>query len=204
MCVHGTWVLTGATRGIGFHLARAARSAGEDVSGTVRTKAAGRRLASAGIAAEMLDVADAASIREFAKRLANTSVDVLINNAAIGGGANELRLQKTADILRFVEVNTCGALLVTRALASNIRNSHCRLVVNVSSRMASIRGTADDEHPCAYAYRISKAALNMATQCLAREFEDVTFLALAPRLGSHTTGRSPCPHIAIGRRRFAV
>ena len=48
-------------------------------------------------------------------------------------------------------------------------------IINVSSRLASISNVSSgklDAVPCSYSYRIAKAAQNMLTQCMCREFRN--------------------------------
>jgi NAD(P)-dependent dehydrogenase (short-subunit alcohol dehydrogenase family) len=62
--------------------------------------------------------------------------------------------------------NTVGPLRVTAALLANLRAGERRLVANITSRMGSI---ADNTSGGSYAYRSSKAALNMANRSMAHE-----------------------------------
>ena len=77
-----------------------------------------------------------------------------------------------AEVLRLVDLHCSGALRCTRAALPALRLAERAMVVNVSSRLASLtRVSAGDFDALriSYAMRISKAALNMATVCLARE-----------------------------------
>ena len=79
-------------------------------------------------------------------------------------------------------INTLGPVLVTRALLANLRLGHDSVVANIGSRAGSMaEGLLDDDDED-YAYRCSKAALNMATVQLARDLEPdgIAVLSLHP------------------------
>lgn len=176
----GMWVITGASRGIGLQISLTALERGHDVLGTVRKAADAKRIERFGIEAALLDVNEPASVNKLRRRLNGMAVDVLVNNAAVGGGTSELLRLNCANLWRFMQTNVCGPLSVTRALLQNLRRGNRHLVVNMTTRMASLCEAGLDEHAISYEYRISKVALNMATRCVAREFPDLTFLLLHP------------------------
>ena len=76
-------------------------------------------------------------------------------------------------------VNALGPLLLTRALLQNLRAGDRRLVVNVSTNLASLSRTGTEDAAGWYAYRASKAALNMMTRCLAAELAPEGFACVA-------------------------
>jgi NAD(P)-dependent dehydrogenase (short-subunit alcohol dehydrogenase family) len=135
-----------------------------------------------GIVPETLDVADLASIADLARRLNGVAIDVLINNAGIRGDTGGLQTLESDNFLEVMRINTLGSLLVTRALLPNLRSGNRKIVANISSRAGSIaEGTLDDDDGD-YAYRCSKAALNMATVKLAQDLraDGITVLSLHP------------------------
>lgn len=116
---------------------------------------------------EGIDVGDDACIPAVRERLADETVDLLINNAGI--------LQRTRldaldfDVIRAqLEINSLGPLRVTSALADRLAEGG--KVAIVTSRMGSI---ADNTSGGSYGYRMSKAAVNAAGKSLAND--------LAPR-----------------------
>lgn len=163
------WLIIGASRGIGLELARQlAEDADREVIGTVRAEADAGPLRGAGCRVELCDIAEEASVRGLASALAGSAVDVLVNNAGIfpdrGKGLEELDAESTVRAFR---VNTVGPLLATRALLPNLESGERKLVINITSTMGSIgraSGSASN-----YAYRASKAALNMCTVLMAGE-----------------------------------
>lgn len=177
-------VVTGAARGIGLELCRQLLAGGYTVI------AAPRRPGSEGLAALKrehpdrlheipTDVADAASVRRAAQRIGELveRVDLLINNAGLypaeGDRVESLDAQ---ELLRAFDVNAVGPLRMIAALLPLLRRSRTRRLIQVTSRMGSI---ADNASGGSYAYRLSKAALNMAVRNVAHELGPQGFVALA-------------------------
>lgn len=178
-------VITGANRGIGLELARRYLERGDHVDAGVRTPASAHDLAALGQGAGgrlrvfACDVADDTSVRAFAAAVGDVAVDVLINNAGVMGKWLSLADLDFEDVTRTFDTNAVGALRVASALLPHLRKSSVRKVVNMSSRMGSI---AQNTNGGAYAYRMSKAALNMATKTMSIDLggENFTVVALHP------------------------
>ncbi|MDI1476032.1 SDR family oxidoreductase [Polyangium sp. y55x31] len=178
-------VITGANRGIGLELARRYLERGDHVDAGVRNPESAHDLAALGQGAGgrlrvfACDVADDTSVRAFAAAIGDVAVDVLINNAGVMGKWLSLEDLDFEDVTRTFDTNAVGALRVTSALLPHLRKSSVRKVVNMSSRMGSIAENTDGG---AYAYRTSKAGLNMATKSMAIDLrgEDFTVVALHP------------------------
>ena len=162
-------VVTGANRGIGLEFVRQFLSRGDTVEATARDperatelnrlkEAVGERLR-----IHRLDVADDFSVSAFADALLPGPVDLLVNNAGLGAwiGLDELDFQEAK---RLFDVNALGPLRVTRALLPRLRQGSQKRIVHLTSRMGSI---ADNSSGGSYGYRMSKAALNMASRTLA-------------------------------------
>ena len=160
-----TVLITGASRGIGLEFAR--RYAGRDwrVIATCRDpgKAEALQALSAqhqNVIVEPLDVLDHAGIDTLAARYASQPVDILLNNAGIGGGMeNQLfgRLNY-ATFSEVMAVNAIGPMKVCEAFVRHVEASRLRKMITVSSNQGSI-GSVDA--PRLYWYRSSKSALNM-------------------------------------------
>ncbi|XP_078083642.1 C-signal-like [Mustelus asterias] len=126
-----------------------------------------------------LDVDDFGSIQECAdqieKILENDGLNLLINNAGVnyGGALNEVTPEIMMNSYR---TNAVGPMMVTKAFlpallrAARLNDKFKTTVINMSSIMASME-QFDSTSAAAYAYRISKAALNMVTKCLANELK---------------------------------
>lgn len=170
----GLALLTGANRGIGREFVRQLPGAGYDVVACCRTPEAMDISGFAGqISLLPLDVGDAGSVSRLAEALQGRAIDLLINNAAIRGTTGGLDDLDREGFLEVMAINVLGPLLVTRALLSHLRAGR-GLVANISSRAGSMAEGADPEGD--YAYKCSKAALNMATVKLA---DDTGLIVLA-------------------------
>ena len=168
----GTWLVTGANRGIGLAFARELLARGQNVVGTARKPEEANDLRAAGARVERLDVADASSIDRLAAALRDEPIDVLIHNAGRGGGANAAAEITAKEIEAFFRVNARGPMLVTRALLANLEKGRRRTVIGITSGLASITHSNGGW----YGYRASKAALNMFVRTLAGELADRRYL----------------------------
>lgn len=176
----GTVLITGANRGIGLALAEQFIKQGYEVIGTARKPAQSNNLEALGAKVEQLDVTDQTSVNELAERLKEQSIDILINNAGIvGHTSRELDNLDVNALATVYNVNALGPLRVIQALFDNLTRGKQKLVINISSTMASIErntwGTT-------IGYRASKAALNMINKTLAVDYgkQGLTFVVLHP------------------------
>jgi NAD(P)-dependent dehydrogenase (short-subunit alcohol dehydrogenase family) len=163
-----TVLITGANRGIGLELARQYAAAGWSVIGTCRKPAEAGALGTlkGSVRVEALEVTDRAALQALAGRLSDTPIDVLLNNAGMLTGYEAFGETDTASWLKTLEVNTIAPIHVAEAFADHVARSAQRKIVSITSAMGSIgRNTAT----AAYAYRSSKAALNMAMVTAANE-----------------------------------
>lgn len=173
----GAALITGAGSGLGLELAAALSARGTSVLGLVRRpeSAAALATATAGRAVAVLgDVTQPPVEAAIAAALADHDrpLDLLVNNAGAMATGAVLADVDPADILRLVDLHCNGALRCTRAALPALKRSSRAVVVNVSSRLGSTTRVAGGEFDglrISYAMRVSKAALNMATACLARE-----------------------------------
>lgn len=174
-----TILVTGANRGLGLEFAKQLAARGDRVVATVRR--ADQEAVLRGVAARVIlaDVTSAAGIETMARDLAGETIDVLINNAGVSSESATLAKTTPEEMDRVFRVNSTAPLMVTRAALPALRAGGRKLVVNISSQLASI---ANNTGGSSYAYRASKCALNMLTTCLANEFraEGLTFVAMHP------------------------
>lgn len=169
-----TVLITGASRGLGRELARQYAGDGWRVIAACRDPAAAPQ--HSGIVPMRLDAGDEASILALSGQLAGDTIDVLINNAAIRGGTAGLSQLAADDFLNVMRVNSLGPLLLVKALLPHLSRGRHGIVANISSRAATVDGLDSDGD---YAYRCSKAALNIATAKLALD-HDLIFVSLHP------------------------
>jgi NAD(P)-dependent dehydrogenase (short-subunit alcohol dehydrogenase family) len=188
-------LVTGANKGIGFHIARQLAEAGLTVYLGSRDAERGRAAAAEiGERARLLvlDVTDAASIAAAADAVGD--LDVLVNNAGVG---DDLRSAPDADadvFRRIFEPNVFGVVAVTNAFLPALRRSAEPRIVNISSGTGSLtRASSSSGGPPgslaaskggAAAYRSSKTALNALTVFYAQALADdgIKVNALAPGL----------------------
>lgn len=159
-----TTLITGANRGIGFELAKQLSARGHTVIAVCRKSSPA--LDALGVQVEAgIDVAQDTMVADLAKRIAATSLDVLIANAGIlrGDSLDDLPL---SDVREQLEVNALGPLRTIKAVSHRLKDG--AKVALITSRMGSI---ADNSSGGYYGYRMSKAALNAAGMSLARDLK---------------------------------
>jgi len=173
-------VITGANRGIGLELARQYLSRGDSVHAGVRAPAEAVELSAlAGSSNGRLritacDVTHEPSVASFAAAVAEP-VDLLINNAGMRTRPDSLEKLDLDNAARMLQVNALGALRMTGALLPLLRRSSGAKIVNLSSSLGSIGNNTSGG---AYGYRMSKAALNMASRSLAADLRDDGLVAV--------------------------
>ena len=179
-------LLTGASSGIGRHMAGTlAAAGGRVVLGARRSDALAERVAEIRAAggeahAAALDVRNLESVRGFfdaAERLCGP-VDVVVNNAGMEAGAKTYFELDDDGWEAVIETNLRGAWWMARELTRRLAAAKRRgaVVVNVSSI------TSDRVTKGIFAYAVSKAGLNQATRVMALEGakHGVRVNALAP------------------------
>ena len=170
-----TVVVTGGSRGIGRAIVDVFAGDGADVTFFYRDNAeaadavvAAARAAGHTVAAERVDVRDAASCVAAVERIADRTgrIDVLVNNAGIirdgplAGFSDE-------DVAEVLDTNVTGVFNVTRAVVPFMIARRSGRIVNLSSVSGEKGGRGQTN------YAASKGAINALTKALAVE--------LAPR-----------------------
>jgi NAD(P)-dependent dehydrogenase (short-subunit alcohol dehydrogenase family) len=181
-----TWLITGASSGLGRALAEHVLAQGDRAVITASSVTATNELASRypdTALAIRLDVTDARQ-REDGVREALAhfgTIDVLVNNAAIDF-IGALEEQEEGDYRRLFEVNFFGAVALTRLVLPGMRERRQGTIVNVSSMdgLASL--------PANGFYSASKFALEGFTEALWQEIEPLGLRALIIQPGSFRTG----------------
>ena len=168
-----TVLITGGSRGLGRAMATALASAGHRVAVTGRDNTRLREVVRdlpGGVAIDA-DVTDAshtqAVIDEVERDLG--PVDVMINNAGVGGGKAGPQLFADMDVddwWRVQETNVKGPMLYSHAVIPGMIERGRGIIINIGSYIA-IRPM-----PMATAYAASKAALARFTDCLAVDLAD--------------------------------
>ena len=163
-----TVLITGASRGIGLELAKQYAADNWSVIATARDpkNADGLSALKGDIRIEALEVTDEKRIKALARALDGTAIDVLLNNAGMLTGYETFGETDTQSWLETLHVNSIAPLKLTEALVEHVARSKEKKVASITSGMGSIASNASTG---AYAYRSSKAALNMAMATAANE-----------------------------------
>lgn len=149
-----TVLVTGCNRGIGLELCRQYHARGDDVIGVCRSSNAD--LDALGISViDDVDIATDEGAGRLSSALADTAIDIVINNAGILR-SDTLDTVDFDAMLEQYRVNTIGPLRVILALRKNL-NKGARFGI-VTSRVGSIEDNSSGNN---YGYRCSKAAANM-------------------------------------------
>ena len=196
-----TWFITGAGRGLGAEIAKAALRAGDLVVAAGRNRAAvsdslgpdGDRLLSVELDVNneaQAQVAVDAAVASFG------TIDVLVNNAGYGqlGLFEESTVQ---DVQAQFGTNLFGVFSVTRAVLPVMRAARKGRIFNVSS-LAGMRGAAFGSLYCA-----SKFALEGFSESLAQEVAPFGSLGTIVEPGPFRTDFLSAESIRFGGRAVA-
>ena len=198
-----TVLITGANSGIGLEFAKQYAAKGWTTIATHRRQETPESLAELlaefpNVRIETLDVTRVEQARALAERLADTPIDVLINNAGVyndrsncdaadtgcpGDWTNQSFGNFDYGLLdTIMAVNVKGPLIVSEALYENVKASELRKIVAISSSNGTITGELPHPRPGATFYRMSKAALNREMQIVASSVrqDGVTVLMFNP------------------------
>ena len=189
-----TWLITGASSGLGYELAAHVLSRDHRVVLAARSEASMLRLAAHYPETALVVAVDVtnATQRESAVARAEQhfgSIDFLVNNAGIDylGAIEE---QREEDYRRVFEVNFFGAVALLRLVLPGMRARRSGTIVNVSSMdgIASLPGNAF--------YSASKFAMEGITESLWQEVEPLGLKAVLVEPGSFLTGIDERTHFS--------
>ena len=179
-----TVLITGANRGLGLEFCRQYADKGWNVIACCRNPGQAGELKALGqrnepVRVEALDVAHLEQIDSLSKKLSDTSIDVLINNAGIYGDRHGFGQLDYQAWLNTLVINTQAPMKMAEAFLPQIKCGGKKLIVNISSLMGSISGNGSGG---SILYRSSKAALNAAMKSLSIDLrdQDVGVLILHP------------------------
>ncbi|MFN3602993.1 MAG: SDR family NAD(P)-dependent oxidoreductase, partial [Dietzia sp.] len=193
MTSHSTALVTGANKGLGLETTRRLAALGWTVW-------LGARDTDAGVAAvsALLDEQPGADVRHLELNVTSDDsvhaardrvaaaggLDVLVNNAGIGGTRSGPADTVPTDFLPVYGVNLLGPVRMTHAFLPLLQASAEPRLVMVSSGMGSFGVTTDPERLEStlhgLVYPSSKAALNMVTTMYAKSLPDVRVVAVDP------------------------
>ncbi|HTI90746.1 MAG TPA: oxidoreductase [Puia sp.] len=179
------WVITGASRGFGFEIAKAALAKGDKVVATVRSKPA-QLAAQLGndpnLLVTILDVTN----EDQAKTVATAAIgkfgriDVLVNNAGFGI-LSAVEEGTDAEVRRNYDTNVFGLLNVCRAVLPHMRKVRSGHVINLSS-VGGLTGV-----PGWGLYGSTKFAVEGITEAMAAELAPLGIFATTVEPGFFRT-----------------
>jgi len=172
-------LVIGASRGIGFELARQYREENWDVIGTARDDAGLARLSAIGAKTIRLDATAADATALLQAGLSGASLDVAVYCAGIiGPRTQKLEPPTDAEFDSVMRTNVFAAMRLAPLTAPALAPSKGRLAV-ISSRMGSI---GQRNSTLSWLYRASKAALNSALKDMSLVLgpQGITCVALHP------------------------
>ncbi|MFE3442874.1 SDR family oxidoreductase [Nocardia sp. NPDC059180] len=187
-----TALVTGANKGLGRETVRRLAELGWRVflgaRDAERGRAAAEEFNTAGhdVSFVPLDVTSAESIAAAAKSVAEQTqhLDVLINNAGIGGPWVDPADTVAGDVREVFETNVFGPIQVTHAFLPLLRAAAQPRIVMVSSGMGSLAITSDparlESTLHGLGYPASKAAVNMLTSQYSRALPGIQVNAADP------------------------
>jgi 3-oxoacyl-[acyl-carrier protein] reductase len=171
-----TYLVTGASRGIGMATAKALIAAGHQIYGTFnKNEEAAKQLEAESSELKMLhvDLADYASIDELAAQLQDVELDGIVNSAGIFEEVdfNEFDI---AALEKNFKVNAFAPVYLVHACKDRLKDGGA--IVNISSTDAMVGSNAG------MGYSASKAAVSNLTLSLANVFapRKIRVTAVAP------------------------
>ncbi|KAL4912431.1 hypothetical protein BDW62DRAFT_216311 [Aspergillus aurantiobrunneus] len=180
-----SYLITGTSRGLGRALAAALAALPDAqvalVFVTSRQPSAPQD-ASRKIVPVQLDPSNPDSLRAavelVGQRLQGKGLDVLVNNA----GATQYapgKIEKMENLTDILHINVTQTHLVTSAFMPLLRQGHRKAIANITTTLGSISLAPNFSFSPAYAYKISKAALNMLTVQYAQDYKEEGFSVFA-------------------------
>jgi NAD(P)-dependent dehydrogenase (short-subunit alcohol dehydrogenase family) len=181
-----TWLITGASSGLGHALAEYVLAHGDQAVVTASSIAATTELASRYPATALAIPLNVTDPEQRAKGVAQAEerfggIDILVNNAAVDF-IGVLEEQEEQDYRAQFEVNFFGAVALTRLVLPGMRRRGTGTIVNVTSMdgQSSLPGNGY--------YSASKFALEGFTEALWQEIEPLGLRAMVIEPGSFRTG----------------
>lgn len=176
-----TAIVTGAATGIGEAIARRLARAGATIVAADVDEKGGAEVAASiggGSFAVPCDISQSASVSEAVAQVVakRGQIDVLVNNAGIGGRAAPLWEQTDEDWQRIIAINLTGVFNFCRAVIPHMRARQYGRIVSI----ASIAGK--EGNPRMTGYSATKAGVIGFTKSLAKEVatEGICVNSVAP------------------------
>jgi NAD(P)-dependent dehydrogenase (short-subunit alcohol dehydrogenase family) len=197
-----TILVTGCDTGLGAEFARQYAMDGHRVIATCLDPAGAIETAAirGNIEVMKLDVTDHGAIEALSQCLKHDVIDILLNNAGIGRPHPPFGETDYVLWQRILATNLIGPMKMAESFVEQVGRSELKMMAFVSSRMGSI---ALNNSGGSYAYRSSKAGLNMIVKTLAVDLapRHICVLALHPGwAATEPGGRVPVAESVAGMR----
>jgi NAD(P)-dependent dehydrogenase (short-subunit alcohol dehydrogenase family) len=181
-----TWFVTGASKGLGFEIAKAALFAGDKVVATVRSKISTLYASlndDPNLLVVQMDVAKENEVKKAVQRAIDHfgKLDIVVNNAGYGivGAIEEV---SDAEARSQYDTNVFGLLNVVRCTLPFMRKERSGHIINVSSLLAF------DPLPGWSLYSSTKNAVEGISAGLAKELEPLGIKVTVIEPGMFRTG----------------
>ncbi|KAF8223564.1 NAD(P)-binding protein, partial [Tricholoma matsutake] len=201
-----TYVVAGASRGIGLQFIVDLLARGDVVVALARTPEKSNGLQDIKDNKNLLilkaDITDAASLKNAAEetsKVTGGSIDVLINNAVFLDPAHRYHTLidfpspevLTSDLSAAFTTNVLGPILTTNAFLPLLRKGNLKKVITLDTGLAVPDLALSSGYPKLTSYAISKSALDMVNvkYALALKDEGFSFLLISP--GVVNTAETP-------------
>jgi NAD(P)-dependent dehydrogenase (short-subunit alcohol dehydrogenase family) len=194
-----TWLITGCSRGLGWHLAQAVLARGDRVVATARkAEAIGEFGVSNGgqLTRVALDVTDPDSVSRAVTRAIDEFgvIDVVVNNAGYANSA-PIETGSDRDFRQQLETNLFGVINVTRAVIPVMRANDGGQIIQISSIVGRIGA-----RPGMAAYSCAKWAVEAFSEVLNAEVAEFGIRTIVVEPGGLRTDwagasmiAAPCP-----------
>jgi len=145
------------------------------------------------------------AVAEVKALVGSSGLDVLINNAGkFDWSLSDLQSHTKENMMIHLDINLVAPVLLTKAFAPLLKESGQQgaasqisaAVINISAILGCIHSTS--LFPGGYPYKYTKAALNMATHCLAEDLKPDGVLVMALHPGwVRTDMGGPNGHLSV-------
>lgn len=189
-----TILITGAANGLGAAFVEAYRQQ-EDVN-IIAIDRQAATIQFDDVRHIVLDITSEEDIKLHVDQLRRLPIDLVVHSAGIRGlvpaveakqpdnvaACETIDVMDTVTLERTFRINAVGTFTLLRALLPNLRLAKSPKVIIMSSRMGSVGNNQEPNKDAgsAYAYRASKAALNMIIRSLAVDVPEVAFVLCHP------------------------
>jgi NAD(P)-dependent dehydrogenase (short-subunit alcohol dehydrogenase family) len=185
MSTEKVWIITGASRGFGFEITKAALAKGDKVVATVRSKAASLAAQlgnNPNLLVTILDVTNEKQAKAVAEEAIGKfgRIDILVNNAGFGI-LSAVEEATDAEVRRNYDTNVFGLLNVCRVVLPYMRKVKSGHVINLSS-VGGLTGV-----PGWGLYGSTKFAVEGITEAMAAELAPLGIFATTVEPGFFRT-----------------